>query len=184
MIPENGRDDRHAKTIYTSDRIETTKKSNNQNTHRSFVTIATTQAISRRTANALRTMFIKKDLLPRIGRLDVRNRIQTRFEDEARDALTSNLIQLILEVTYVDITETDWITAAQLQEVQLVRIQKILAGRNLSGETKYIFKGYALKNEKLHRRLSDGDFAWVVPKDARLQIYRLCYDDAGATPKR
>lgn len=36
-----------------------------------------------------------------------------------------------------------------------------------------------MKDNKIYRRIDDKSTAWVVPKDARMQICRLCHDDAG-----
>lgn len=86
--------------------------------------------------NAVRSTFVKRDLLPRIGRwwLEVQ---EYTFDIEYRagskmahaDALSRNLIQLSLEVSQVDITEGDWVLAAQLQDEHLLRIRTILFER-------------------------------------------------------
>ena len=104
----------------------------------------------------------------------VRSRIQTGFEDGAREALSQNPTQLTLEVTHIDVTKADSITTSL--DKQLVRIRKIFAAGNPSSETKHIFEEYTLKNEK-YGRLPDDALAWVVPKDVRLQICRLCHDN-------
>lgn len=46
-------------------------------------------------------------------------------------------------------------------------------------ETKHYFNKYLIKDDKVYRRLADERKTWVVPRDARMQIYRLCNDDAG-----
>ncbi|KAK2577920.1 hypothetical protein KPH14_011865 [Odynerus spinipes] len=48
-----------------------------------------------------------------------------------------------------------------------------------TNDTKQYFDDYVLQNEKVYRRFADGFKAWVVPKNARMQICRLCHDDAG-----
>lgn len=70
--------------------------------------------------NALRTTFSKKDLLPRIGRwwLEVQDfSFVIEYRPGAKmahvDALSRNLI-VTLEIYGVDITEADWLLAAQL----------------------------------------------------------------------
>ncbi|CAK9814884.1 hypothetical protein ANTQUA_LOCUS8262 [Anthophora quadrimaculata] len=65
-----------------------------------------------------------------------------------------------------------------MQDEQLSRIRTILANNDKSPEVKHYFKEYMLKKDKVYRRMSDNKIAWVVPKDARLQICRLCHDDA------
>ena len=101
----------------------------------------------------------------------VQSRIQTGFED---GALSQNPTQLTLEVTHIEVTEADCITTSL--DKHLVRIRKIFAAGNPSSETKHIFEEYTLKNEK-YGRLPDDALAWVVPKDVRLQICRLCHDN-------
>ncbi|CAK9814127.1 Pro-Pol polyprotein [Anthophora plagiata] len=95
------------------------------------------------------------------------------------DALSRNPQPTPLEVFYVDITEAEWIVAAQMQDEQLSRIRTILANNDKSPEVKHYFKEYVLKKDKVYRRMSDNKIAWVVPRNARLQICRLCHDDAG-----
>nr|XP_012138507.1 PREDICTED: uncharacterized protein K02A2.6-like [Megachile rotundata] len=95
------------------------------------------------------------------------------------DALSQNPQPVVLEVFHIDITEAEWIVAAQLQDEQLLRIRTILERKDKSAETKHYFKEYVLKANKLYHRLSDDKMVWVVPKAARLQIFRLCHDDAG-----
>lgn len=111
--------------------------------------------------NALRTTFTKKDLLPRVGRwwlevqeftFDIEYRAGTRMAHV--DALSRNPLP-ILEIAYVDVTEDDWVTAAQLQDEQLARIRKILEDRDRKPETKHYFEEYVLKNNKVYRRLPE-----------------------------
>lgn len=136
--------------------------------------------------SALRLTFAKRDLLPRIGRwwfevqeytFDVEYRTGSKMAHV--DALSRNPIRISIEILKVDITEGDWILAAQLQDEQLSHIRTILSGENREHETKHYFKEYALKNGKVYRRLDDKTMAWAVLRDARMQICRLCHDDAG-----
>lgn len=136
--------------------------------------------------NALRATFAKRDLLPRIGRwwLEVQ---EYTFDVEYRagskmahaDALSRNPVQFSLEVAQVDITEGDWILAAQLQDEQLSRIRTILLDEKPTHKTKHYFNEYVIKNNKVYRRLNNKTEAWVVPQGARMQICRLCHDDVG-----
>lgn len=96
------------------------------------------------------------------------------------DALSRNpVVDETIEINAIDLTEGDWLLSAQLQDEQLARIRQILKDGRGASETKYYFKEYVLKNEKVHRRLSDQKVAWVVPRNARMQICRLCHDEAG-----
>lgn len=127
--------------------------------------------------NALRSTFAKRDLLLRIGRwwlevqeytFDVEYRAGTRIAHA--DALSRNPAPISLEVLQIDVTEGDWILAAQLQDEQLTRIRTILLDKKRTNETKHYFEEYLVKNDKIYRRLDDGTQAWVVPRNARLQI--------------
>lgn len=136
--------------------------------------------------NALRTTFAKRDLLPRIGRwwLEVQ---EYTFDVEYRagskmahaDALSRNPVSVELEVIQVDITESEWILAAQLQDEQISHIRTILLSKQPTHETKHYFDEYLIRDDKVYRRLDGTTNAWVVPRNARLQICRLCHDDAG-----
>lgn len=106
--------------------------------------------------NALRLTFTKRDLLPRIGRwwLEIQ---EYTFDIEYRagskmahvDALSRNPMQLPIEVSQIDITEGDWVLAAQLQDEQLSRIRAILLEGNKTRETKHYFE-YILKKDKIY----------------------------------
>jgi len=82
-------------------------------------------------------------------------------------------------VAQVDLTEGDWILAAQLQDKQLLRIGRILSRKKPTSETKHYFDEYAMKDNKIYQRIDEKSTTWVVPKGARMKICRLCHDDAG-----
>ncbi|KAK2578390.1 hypothetical protein KPH14_011876 [Odynerus spinipes] len=94
------------------------------------------------------------------------------------DALSRNPITT-LEIVNIDLTEADWLLSAQLQDEQLLHIRRILLTNQRTEETKHYFEEYILKSDKVHRRLPENKTAWVVPRNARLQICRLGHDDAG-----
>lgn len=94
------------------------------------------------------------------------------------NALSRSSLYCSLEILQVDITESDWILAAQLQDEQLAQIQTILLDKKTTSETKHYFREYLIKDNKIYRRL-DKTHAWVVPRNTRIQICRLCHDDAG-----
>lgn len=136
--------------------------------------------------NAVRSTLAKRDLLPRIGRwwlevqeytFDIKYRTGSRMAHA--DALSRSPVDIPLEVAQVDLTEGDWILAAQLQDEQLSRIGRILSRKKPTNETKHYFDEYAMKDNKIYRRIDEKPTTWVVPKGARLQICRLCHDDAG-----
>lgn len=66
-----------------------------------------------------------------------------------------------------------------MQDEQLSRIRTILTSGMRTSEIKHYFDDYVIKRDKLYRKLGDGRTIWVVPRDARMQICRLCHDDAG-----
>jgi hypothetical protein len=132
--------------------------------------------------NALRTTFSKKDLIPRVGRwwLEVQD---YSFEIKYRPWTRMNHVDALsryptndIEVNNVDLTESDWLVAAQLQDEQLLRIRQILQAKIVNSETRQYFDNYEVKNNKVYRVLGDGTKLWVVPKEARWQILRLCHD--------
>lgn len=67
------------------------------------------------------------------------------------DALSRNPIPVSIEVLRVDISEGDWILAAQLQDEQLSHIRTIFLEGDKKHETKHYFNEYALKNGKICR---------------------------------
>jgi len=54
----------------------------------------------------------------------------------------------------------------------------LLSGRP-TGETKYYFNEYLVKDDKLYRQIYNEISIWVISQNVRMQIYRLCHDDAG-----
>jgi hypothetical protein len=136
--------------------------------------------------NALRTAFSKKDLIPRVARwwLEVQD---YDFEIEYRpgvkmshvDALSRDPIANAIDVCDIDITEADWILAAQLEDDQLCAIRKVLTEKIVNPSTKQYFQEYELKNGRVYRKFPDKRSLWVVPRSCRWQICRLCHDEAG-----
>lgn len=123
--------------------------------------------------------------MPRVGRwwLEVQDftftveyRAGTRMQHV--DALSRNPVREV-EFYPVDITEADWILAAQMQDEQLNRVRQIFTENVCNSETKQHFSDHALKNDKIYRRLEKGRTAWAVPRVGRFQICRLCHDDTG-----
>lgn len=135
--------------------------------------------------SALRTAFSKKDLIPRVARwwLEVQDfnfdiKYRSGMKMPHVDAL-SRYNQDVYEVNQADLTEADWILAAQLQDEQLLRIRGILVSGERNQETKMYFDEYVLKNDRVYRKLKNGKILWAVPRAVRWQICRLCHDQAG-----
>lgn len=57
------------------------------------------------------------------------------------DVLSRNPVGVV-EIYQVDLTETDWIIAAQLQDEQIGRMKNILAEGVRNSETKQYFETY------------------------------------------
>jgi hypothetical protein len=137
--------------------------------------------------SALRTTFAKKDLLPRVARwwLEVQDyTFEITYRAGAKMSHVDTLSRQPLEepeLNQADLTEGDWILAAQLQDEQIVRIRTILSSEEKSRDTKSYFDDYVLKNDRVYRKLENGKTSWVVPKDVRWQVCRLCHDQAGHT---
>lgn len=134
--------------------------------------------------NALRTTFTKKDLIPRIGRwwLEIQDYdFQIEYRPGKRmahvDALSRNPV--MEEINVIDLTESEWVIVAQMQDEEISRIKRILERKQICSDSRQYFKDYLLRDGKVYRRLQKGRTAWLVPKSARLQICKLCHDDAG-----
>lgn len=133
--------------------------------------------------NALRTTLTKRDLIPRVARwwLEVQEfNFSVKYRPGHKmshvDALSRNPISP--EVYQIDVTQADWILAAQLQDEQLCRIRDILR-ENKNNEFKQYYENYKLKDGKVYRKLQNGKLAWVVPKGCRWQICKLYHDEMG-----
>lgn len=95
------------------------------------------------------------------------------------DALSRNPIGEYLHISAIDITEGDWIVAAQMQDDQLNIIRKILKDKIVNKSTKQYFENYEINNDKIYRKQEGHKPLWVVPKACRWQICKLCHDDNG-----
>ncbi|KAJ8943056.1 hypothetical protein NQ317_007787 [Molorchus minor] len=93
------------------------------------------------------------------------------------DCLSRNPPSSILSV--INLTEADWLLAAQLQDEQICRIRDILLSNDDKSSNKQYFESYIIKEGKVHRKFSDGSTKWLVPKSSRWQICKLCHDDMG-----
>jgi hypothetical protein len=78
----------------------------------------------------------------------------------------------------INITDADWLQAAQLQDEELLRIRGMLESKKCDPSTKSYFEHYSLRVGKLHSKVDNG-CKWVVPRANRWQICKLCHDDIG-----
>jgi hypothetical protein len=98
--------------------------------------------------NALKAAFSKKDLIPRIGRwwLEVQDyTFQIKYRITHVDALRRYPV-VDIEVNNVDLTESDWLVSAQLQDEQLKRIRNILESKIKNNEIRQYFELYQPKD--------------------------------------
>lgn len=137
--------------------------------------------------SAIRSAAVKRDLIPRIGRWWMELQ-EYDFIVEYRpaskmahvDCLSRNPkpIEETHFINQINITETEWLEAVQLQDEEICRIKEILSTKENTSDTKQYFNDYILKDKKLYRKLPEGP-KWVVPKTNRWQICKLCHDDIG-----
>ena len=81
------------------------------------------------------------------------------------DYLSRNPIDCML----IDITDAKWIKVAQIQDHDIMIIQKILQSGNVKPQTKQYFEKYDLRGGVVFRRTEAGN-KWVVPRVSRLTL--------------
>lgn len=133
---------------------------------------------------AIRSTAEKKDIIPRVARWwlelqDYQFNIQYRpgLKMNHVDCLSRNPSKAILGV--VNVTEAEWLLAAQLQDETICMIREILLTKDNKAANKQYFLQYELKNGRVYRKTEDGSKRWLVPKSNRWQICKLCHDDIG-----
>nr|XP_029708743.1 uncharacterized protein LOC115255096 [Aedes albopictus] len=78
----------------------------------------------------------------------------------------------------VSIEEDEWLKLLQREDPKLFEIMKILTKPPVENREKQIHKEYALKDEGVMRKCTDG-LKWVVPTRARWRIARNYHGDLG-----
>jgi ribosomal protein L21E len=133
---------------------------------------------------AIRSTAEKKDLLPRVARWwmelqDYNFDIQYRpgLKMNHVDCLSRNPSTSIMSV--INITESEWLLATQLQDETVCTIRDILLAKCNKSAYKHIFALYTLKDGLVYRKCENGLIKWLVPKVNRWQICRLCHDEMG-----
>jgi len=131
--------------------------------------------------SAIRATASKKDIQPRVARWWVYLQdfdFEIIYRPGAQGAHVDYLSQNPLECYAVDITESEWIKVAQVQDSNIVVIRKILESGEIRPDTKQYFEKYVLKGGVVFRKTDKGN-KWVVPRMARFNVVKLCHDDQG-----
>lgn len=134
---------------------------------------------------AVRASALKKDLIPRIARwwLEIQD---FTFDIEYRPGIKMGHVDYLsrhpipdghLISNIINLTESEWITAVQIQDEKLENIIKILQSEKNANNKNY-FDNYVFKNNILYRKINN-NLKWVVPVSCRWLICRLNHDDAG-----
>lgn len=145
--------------------------------------------------SALRSTFMKRDLIPRIARwwlllqefnCSIEYRPGTKMAHV--DALSRNPIpndsmtdSSSLCPQVMVISSEDWLHTLQLGDSELERIKQVLEKDLDPKNLQYIKDNYIVRDNKLYKYV-DGDknnVRWAVPKGARWQICKMNHDDIG-----
>lgn len=77
-----------------------------------------------------------------------------------------NVDEIVINV--VNLSDSDWILAAQLNDDRIKYLNEVLSRKPVDKEEQQIYNEYLLKNNCVHRKTVDGP-KWMVPKSARKQ---------------
>ncbi|KAG6464791.1 hypothetical protein O3G_MSEX014731 [Manduca sexta] len=145
--------------------------------------------------SALRSTFMKRDLVPRIARwwlllqefnclIEYRpgskmSHVDALSRNPVIDNIDSDSMRQHNQV--MSISNDDWLHTLQLGDPELERIKQIVEKDLDSKKLDYIKNNYVVRNNKLYRCINGdkNDIRWVVPKGARWQICRMNHDDIG-----
>lgn len=142
--------------------------------------------------NALRTTWIKRDLVPRIGRwwlavqeFDFTVEYRPGHQMVHADALSRNALSSTDDkdaeentVFHVGVNEDDWILAAQMKDDTCKQIREILLKEATNAEEREIHKEYTLQHGRVFKKTPNGK-RWMVPKTARMHIVFYHHDNMG-----
>lgn len=144
--------------------------------------------------SALRSTFLKRDLIPRIARWWLTlQEFNCTIEYKAGskmghvDALSRNPIQddeTLCTDSYpsvMTINQQDWLHTLQLGDSELRRTKEIVSNDMTPKDLQHIKDNYVVKDNKLFRCINGdrNDLRWVVPKGARWQVCKMNHDDIG-----
>lgn len=144
--------------------------------------------------SALRSTFLKRDLIPRIARwwlllqeydcsIEYRPGVKMAHVDAlSRNPIDDTITNFVEKQSQVmTICDEDWLHTLQLGDSELSRIRQILDHDLGSKELQYIRDNYVIKDNKLYRYVNGdtSNLRWVVPKGARWQVCRMNHDEMG-----
>lgn len=142
--------------------------------------------------SALRSTFVKRDLIPRIARwwlalqeFDCCMEYRAGTKMGHVDALSRNPVidpdnwssEKCPNVMIIN--NEDWLLTLQLGDPELRRIRDIISSDLDPQGLDYIKQNYVIKDNKLFRIVGEDCVRWVVPKGARWQLCKMNHDDIG-----
>lgn len=139
--------------------------------------------------HALRTIFTKRDLVPRISRwwiqfLEYDCTIEYRPGEKMAhvDCLSRNPIPGAEDIPHsldvLTINKEDWIATVQSGDLEIQHIKSVLEDPD-TAKIASIRKDYKLKNGRIFRIVDENTERWVVPRGVRWQLLKANHDDVG-----
>lgn len=140
--------------------------------------------------SAIKSCENKKELIPRIARwwlqlqefsFNVVHKPGTKMAHV--DALSRNAIRddppNIEGNDFVFRIEVDdWLLAGQLYDTKLASVHQVLEKNPTDEYERKIHENYKLSDNKVYRKVKD-KYKWVVPRQMRRDIVRMCHDEMG-----
>lgn len=131
--------------------------------------------------SAVRATATKKDLNPRVARWWVYLQdfdFNVVYRPGSQLAHVDYLSRNPMRCLAVDITSSEWIKVAQLQDDEIKVIREILASGDNKPDVREYFEKYDLKGGVVFRRTETGN-KWLVPRAARWNVVKMHHDDSG-----
>lgn len=136
--------------------------------------------------NALRSTFIKRDLIPRISRwwIQFLEYVEYRpgYSMSHVDALSRGPVSVASEhahnIDILSINVEDWLSTAQLAAEEIQRIKTILEDPQ-TAKIVANYNDYKIKNGRVYRIVDENTLRWVVPRGVRWHILKTNHDDVG-----
>lgn len=100
------------------------------------------------------------------------------YRPGAQGAHVDYLSRYPIECLAIDVTPSEWIKVAQIQDPDIETIMKILESGDNQASTKHYFETYDLRNGVVFRRTENGN-RWLVPRASRFHVVKMCHDDQG-----